>query len=122
VEFLHDREHSKDTLKIREHLSPLDPFQSFEVPDQSKACAGARSYSHLVEYDQFYFLIGEKVQKDGDKQRVIGTYVWNGERFFALYYTPHFHEVSGPALRKALFTFNLDTISPSTSEGDSGKK
>lgn len=115
--FVHHMHHTADLEGLRSLLEWWDEFQSidpFERISQKDRSAAERSYTHLVDYEGFYFLIGTMRNEDNSSVRVIGTYHWDNERnrFFSILDTPGFYVISGRKFRSALYEMDLDSLSP----------
>lgn len=113
-QFLHEWEHTKDFKRLSAFFDSEDDFQEsevrFEALDHSNRSVAKRSYSYLIEREDFLFLIGVKHKTDGSTERVIGTYFWNGDRFYVVINTREFETAGGLKFRKALSDTEIESI------------
>lgn len=114
--FIHHWQHTKNLEGLRSLLEWWDAFQDsdpFEMTSHINRSATERSYSHLIDYGGFYFLVGTMRGEDGSKVRAIGTYRWDNlrDRFSAVLDTPEFSKVSGHKFRAALGTMDVEALS-----------
>lgn len=112
-EFIVRWEVERDFDRVAEMYADDDLFQDRRENFARMASEGKgemdRRYRYLVEYGDYYFLLGEKGMKSGFIS-VIGTYRWDGERWWRVYRTPHFLNVSGDKIRDEFFRQRLPAI------------
>lgn len=114
--FIHHWYHTKNLEELRSLLESDDDFQTvnpFERLSRMDRAVMERSYSHIIDFRGFYFLIGTMGDTKNKKERVIGTYRWDDEtgRFNAILDTPRFRGISGWEFRRALYKIDLETLS-----------
>lgn len=113
--FVHHWQHTNSLEGLQSLLESEDEFQTaspFERLSQKDRIAMERSYSHIIDYRGFYFLLGTMRRKDGSSLQAIGVYRWDskGGRFHAILNTPEFRKVSGLEFRSDLYKLNLETL------------
>lgn len=115
--YVHYGQHARNIEGLRSLLESSDRFHEgdhLERLIQNLRSGSGRSYTHLIRYEGFHFLLGTQRTKDGSSSRVIGVYRWDDEQnqFFPILETPAFTKVSGPEFRSALYEIDLGGEAP----------
>lgn len=112
-EFIDRRGSEHDFDRVAEMYADDDEFQGGrkDYTRMEKKGDGKieRRYRFLVEYDDFYFLLGEEGTGSGFIS-VIGTYRWDGQRWWAVYRTPDFLRVHGDEIRNVFYRQNSPAV------------
>jgi hypothetical protein len=115
--FIHEWDFVRDFKRLQDFFEPTDSFQKagekFSGLTRPEPDAGSRIYTHMIEREGFYYLLGVKHKENGTTQKVIGTYIWKGDRFYAVLFTPEFLKSGGREFRAALRDFDFYTNPPS---------
>ncbi len=100
LKFIHEWDFVQDFKRLQRFYEPTDSFQEaeegFSGLTRPEPDAGSRIYTHMIEREGFYYLLGVKHKENGTTQKVIGTYIWKGDRFYAVRATPEFLKREAP--------------------------